>query len=153
MQDFRADTSNNNASFACLYISTPAQTSIGLAGTFVKIAGTTTEITSTADITVGTNRFTYTGAKTRRFRLDAVISATTVNTNTTLAWRFAKNGVTVLSSEQKRRIESNNDLGNFSISCCPELANGDYVEMWIANETDTANLTAQRMNMNIEAIA
>jgi hypothetical protein len=39
-------------SSACMYMSTAAETTIAVAGTFVKVAGTTTEVTTSADITM-----------------------------------------------------------------------------------------------------
>jgi len=83
-------------SSACMYVSTPAETTIGVAGTFVKVAGTTTEITTSADFTaVGNNRFLYTGTEKRRFKVDVVCSVTSIGNNQTVRARFAINDTTV----------------------------------------------------------
>jgi len=138
-------------SYACTHIDTPAETTITTAGVFVKVAGLTGEVTSSADIVVSTNRFTYTGEATRRFKLDIVASLTSTNNNQVVRGRFAVNGTTIQASEQEKTGVGTN-VGTLPLSCMPELSQNDYIEFWIANTSGTGNLQANYMNMNILSV-
>lgn len=139
-------------SSACMYLSTPAETTINTIGVFEKAAGTTTEITTSADFTVvGNNRFLYTGTEKRRFKVDIVCSGTSAGNNQTVRARFAINGITVVASEQEQ-LGVGTRIGSIALSCMPEMEENDYIEFWIANFTATSNLTIDYMNMNLISV-
>ena len=139
-------------SSACMYLSTPAETTINITGVFEKAAGITTEITTSADFTaVGDNRFLYTGTEKRRFKVDIVSSGTSAGNNQTVRARFAINGITVEASEQEQ-LGVGTRIGSIALSCMPEMEEGDYIEFWIANFTATSNLTIDYMNMNLISV-
>jgi len=151
LQDENIGTEIKINSYACTNIDTPAETTITTAGVFVKVAGITGEVTSSADFVVGTNRFTYTGEVTRRFKLDIVSSLTSTDNNQVVRGRFAVNGVTIAASEQEKTGVGNN-VGTLPLSCMPELSQNDYLEFWIANTSGTGNLQANYMNMNLLSV-
>jgi len=139
-------------SYACEYLSASAETTITTAGVFVKVAGTITGVTTSADFTiVGNNRFLYTGKEKRRFKVDVVCSVTSVGNNQTVRARFAINGVTTAPSEQQQ-VGVGTRVGNIPLSCMPELEENDYIEFWIANVNETSNLTVDYMNMNLISV-
>lgn len=139
-------------SFAGLYISTPVETTIVTQDVFVKEAGTTMEVTSSSDFTLSTaGRFTYTGTRTRRFKVDLVSSLTSVNNNQLIRLRLAINGTTVAESEQSK-LGVNTIVGTMPLTFLPELTQDDYIEVYIANGTGTTNVTVDNMNMNIISV-
>ena len=135
--------------YACYNIDTPAATTIGVAGTFVKMAGTTAEVTSN-DFTISTsNRATYTGALTRRFKVDVSASLTSSVSNQIISLQFAKNGVVISSSEQQRFIAAGADVGNISLTCLPELVTNDYIEVFCTIIGTTGTVTSEFINVNL----
>lgn len=139
-------------SYAGLYISTPAETTITTQDVFVKEAGTTTEVTSSSDFTLtAAGRFTYTGVATRRFKTDLVSSITSANNNQLIRLRLAINGTTIVESEQSK-LGVNTIVGTLPLTFLPELSTDDYVEVYIANGTGATNVTVDNMNMNIISI-
>ena len=139
-------------SSACIYVTTPAETAITTVGVFVKVAGITAEMTTSADFTaVGNNRLLYTGKVKRRFKIDTVCNITSVDNNQEVKARYAVNDVTIVSSEQQQ-LGVGTRVGNLPISCMPELDENDYVEFWIANDSGTGNLTVTSMNMNLISV-
>jgi len=151
LEDESTGTGIQDNSYCCMYIDTPIATEIAETGTFIKVAGSTTEVASSADFTVGTNRFTYTGTTTRRFKLDIASSMTSVNNNQVVRGRFAVNGVTILASEQEKTGVGTN-VGTIPLSCVPELSTNDYVEYWVANTSGAGNITVRYMNMNLISV-
>jgi len=152
IEDESTDKGTLPPSSACMYVSTSAETIIGVAGTFVKVLGTTTEVTTSADFTaVGNNRFLYTGKEKRRFKVDNVCSITSTGNNQTVRARFAVNGATIAASEQQQ-VGVGTRVGNIPLSCMPELEENDYIEFWIANVNETSNLTVDYMNMNLISV-
>jgi len=152
LEDESTGSGRRPASYACEYISSSAETTIVSDGVFVKVAGTTTEVTTSADFTVvGDNRFLYTGTETRRFKVDVVCSVTSAGNNQVVRARFAVNGTTLVPSEQQQ-VGVGTRVGNVPLSCLPELEENDYIELWIANVGATSNLTVDYMNMNLVSV-
>jgi len=140
------------AAYACEYLSSSAETTITTSGVFVKVAGTTTEVTTSADFTAaGNNRFLYTGAEARRFKVEVVCSMTSIGNNQTVRGRFAINGTTVEPSEQEV-VGVGTRVGSMSLTCIPELDENDYIEFWIANVGATSNFTVDYMNFNLVSV-
>jgi len=149
LEDESTGTGVRPSSAACMYLSSSAETTITTDGVFVKAAGTTTEVTTTADFeTVGDNRFVYTGKVKRIFKAEVVCSITSVGNNVTVRARFAVNGTTLLPSEQQQ-VGVGTRVGNLPLNCMPELEENDYIEFWVANVGATTNMTIDYMNMNL----
>ena len=139
-------------SYAGMYISSSAPTTISTIDVFVKAAGTTTEVTSSADFTVSSsNRFTYTGAATRRFKVDLVSSITSVSNNQKIRLRYAIDGTTQASSEIAK-LGTGTIVGTIPLTDMVELSQGQYIELWVANNTSTSDLTVDTMNINLVSI-
>lgn len=141
------------STYACLYVSSSSATTISSSSTPVLVAGTTTEVTSTSDITVSSaGRLTYTGATTRRFKADAGISFESAGNNNDYVFYLAKNGTVIGSSAQQNFIGTGSERKVIPLTCMPELAQNDYLEVYVENITDTDNCTIDYMNFNILAI-
>jgi len=50
----------------------------------------------------------------------------------------------------RRKIGTGSDLGVFSLTGMVELDTDDYIEVWVANATSNANVTAQYINLTIK---
>jgi hypothetical protein len=139
--------------YACLHMETASATTISVIGTAVKAAGTTAEVSSSSNLTVSTsNRITYTGKKTRVFKVDAVVSMTISGSTDIVSLFFALNGVIMTPSEQQRKVGTGSDIGNAGITCMPTLNKDDYIEVWTTNNDATGTVTLDYVNMNIISV-
>lgn len=135
--------------YGCMYVSSAAATTIAVAGTFVKAAGTTTLALGSDFDMPADNRIRYTGVPTRRFIVQAGISMTTAGTNVVLGMKFAKNGVVDDITEMQRKVGTGSDIGAATPLGMFSLATNDYLEMWVTNETNTSAVTLDLMNITI----
>jgi len=138
----------SNSSHADYYVSSSAETTISSIGAAVKVAGTTTNVTA-KNFTHTDNRATYTGKDTHVFQVTASISMTSAGNNVVASLFVYKNGSVIAASEQQRRVNTGTDVGNAALNVMVELAENDYIEIWIANETTTANFTVEYMNVAV----
>ncbi|MBW1853105.1 MAG: LamG domain-containing protein [Deltaproteobacteria bacterium] len=139
--------------FGCMYVSTPAETTITTINTPVLMSGTTTEVTSSDHVAVSSaGRITYTGAKTRCFKVDAAVTMTTAGNNKLVSFYIARNGTPLTPSRQQRFVSTGADVGNMALTCMPQLATNDYIEIYVENNTDNTNVTGEFMNANIMSI-
>lgn len=141
--DFRTGPDPHGA----LFVSSASATAI-TAGTFVKIAGTTTA-GELQDFTHTTGRLTYAATPTRIFRVEVTVSTTSDTNNIVITLRLAKNGTTVAASEQDRKIGTGADIGNMTASWLVSLANTDFVEPFADIDTGSANITATHLVLSV----
>jgi hypothetical protein len=139
-------------SYASMYVSAEAATTIVTPGTYVKAAGATTELTlNDFDMPVS-NRLRYIGSGTILCVVEATVSMKAGANNQESAWRFAKNGVTIEHSQVDRKVGIGADIGALTVIGEVTLANGDYVELWVTNETSTASVTWYQGFMNVRPV-
>lgn len=140
---------DNNAT-GTIYISSKTITSIPAANTPVKALGTTTAANVFRFDTNGvSNRLRYVGTKTRIFNISASLSLTSTTNNQVLSIYFAKNGTVLNSTRIQRKIGTGADIGAASISGTVELATGDYIELWLANNLASRDATIENLNLHI----
>lgn len=132
------------------HVSTPAATTIGAGGTYVKMAGTTTASAATADIGTGStnNRLVYTGAAPRHFIVTAAATLVPASgTNQDLGMQLyvyddsATAGALVAQSKVNAFDAGTNGVG-ISLTANVTLDTDDYIELWVTNETGAVNVTA-----------
>ena len=129
-----------------------AATPIAAVSTPVKLAGTTTETAISQRFTVSTtNRATYVGAIDRDFKVSAVASLASSNNNQVSVY-IAKNGVPIGESKTDFTTNAGGRLENGSTQALAALTSGDYVEVWVENNTATNDVTAEDLNVIIEAL-
>jgi hypothetical protein len=133
-----------------LYITSSTTTTIGSINTPVKIAGTTTAVNLDRMTSPANNRLTYTGSKTRKFEVTASISFTTSSNNQNISFYVAINGVVQAQTRQQRKTGSSGDIGALALSGIIELSTNDYVEVWVENNSGSANITAEFMNLAVK---
>lgn len=151
-QDHRDFIVSTAQQYGCIYISSSAATTISVAGTYVKAAGTTTLAASSADVDMPTdNRLRYTGAPDKVFLIAAPISSTCAASNQVLAYAIGKNGTPDTSTQIKRKIGTGSDVGAMAVGTVLTLSTNDYVELFVANDTTTGNVTVDFCNIIIWA--
>jgi hypothetical protein len=123
-------------------------TTVTDSGTFYKIEGTTVEGEATEKFSHTNGRLTYDGALTDEFMITAVVSANSGN-NKVLAFRTALNGTTRSQGQSKSTSNGSGRSENVTIIDALTLTNGDYIEVFCANTTDTANITVSDFNIII----
>tara|TARA_R110000822_G_scaffold300807_1_gene424334 strand:+ start:672 stop:1907 length:1236 start_codon:yes stop_codon:yes gene_type:complete len=129
------------------YLTTAIETVITTINTPVKIAGTTTALALNERFTATTNRLTYTGLIPTT---GSVLGTFTVDSgnNVSLTFYIAKNGVVLPESVSILRVANGADTRNGTVSSLVGLVTGDFVEIWVENDTNTDNLTCLSLNLN-----
>lgn len=152
IESYGLNTEKDDIASGNLYISSTANTVIASANTPVKILGTTTSVNLFRFTSPTNNRLTYTGVKTRRSMVICSLTSTFLGSsgNKYFSFYIAKNGVVLPESKQKVKLLSNTDQGPISISCLVSLAPNDYIEVWVANNTDGTDMLIQTLNMSIK---
>lgn len=134
------------------YISSVTATTITTAGTFVKVAGTTTAGTLSNFTHPDTNRLTYTGTATRKFLITTALSFHGTGTND---YKFAlyKNTSSALSASIISSTGAGTgDLAHISCQTIVELATNDFIEVFVTNADATNSATIDFMNVVAVAI-
>jgi hypothetical protein len=133
-----------------IYITTPVETVITTISTPVKALGTTsTVLLNSFDDNGGiSNRIRYTGATTKVFQIVCATSFTTATNSQVIEMYLAKNGVIDVSTTTLRKTGTGTDVGAAALSGLVSLATNDYIELWVANTTGTANVTFETMNLS-----
>lgn len=141
---------NSSAIVQYYMVGNATATVIGSAGTFVKVAGTTTPVSSLQQKfdTTTTNRAEYTGASPASFRVTAFASMSSSN-NQLLRMRFSVNGTTLAESTVEFTTSGAGDASNIGTQALLTLNPTDYVEVWVTNDTATNNITVRDMNVII----
>jgi len=133
-----------------MYISTPVATTFAASATPIKVLGTTTA-TNLYRVTQPTNnRLTYGGSKTRSFLISGSLSLTQPNNNRFFSFYIAKNGVIIPESRQEIKVVNSTDQVSLTVTCRATLAPGDYIEVWVENQTATTDITVQTMNLSMQ---
>lgn len=132
----------------------PAATVIAVAGTFVKVAGTTLLTPFAHNWTMPVdNRLLYGGTARRVTHLACTISFTSVGNNQEIRFRIAKNGVTIPRSEVQRFVGTGADVASTALHNFNDALATDFFELWVANVTSTSNITVTNMNLFIMDMA
>ena len=126
-------------------------TTISAQNTPVKAAGTTTAQAITQKFTHTANRATYTGGLPRTFKVTVACGIEAGN-NQQIGILIAKDGVvaaqteSVVTTSGSGRGEGATTFGVF------ELTAGQYVEVWVENQTAVANVTVTDLSVIVEAL-
>lgn len=128
-------------------------TSVAAANVEYKAAGTTTLDTGVSQkfSMPADNRLQYDGAINRQFRCTAVLTATSGN-NVQVGTYFAKNGTVLPTSETYTTTDGNGRRENMAMQTVVELTQGDYIEVFVENATNTTDVTVSDLSVIIEAL-
>lgn len=144
----------NSTELGQMYFSNNAtQNPITTQSVFEKILGTTTASSINERFTHTNNQLTYTGGITRSFVITASCSASSITTaNATITIRIAKNGTTLAESESQATTSAVNRNENFFCQTIVQLAQNDFIELHIANNSSALNLLASELNIVVRAV-
>lgn len=143
---------NSSALTGYYMLGNTSTTVISAISTPVKISGTTTEIDLSQRFTVATdNRATYIGSIDRDFRVGCTLSLTSGNNRQITAYIY-KNGSALTGTQVNFTTSGSGRLENGTIQGLTSLSDSDYLEVWIENNSNSANITVEDLNLTIEAI-
>lgn len=135
------------------YTNNTTQNTITTQNIFEKILGTTTAASINQKFSHTNNRLTYTGGINRSFRITAFSSINSVVTNAiTIKTRIAKNNTTLAESESQATTSSAGRNETFASQTIVELATDDFIEIFVANETNANNILCTELNVIVEAL-
>lgn len=148
-QDLRDFLVSMKQPFGNYYRNSASATTISVAGTYYKAAGT-----STAGrlylFTHTDNRLTYTGALDTEVIIHGHLSMTTAGTADILGIKLAKNGTVIDNTVVRRKVGTGTDIGAAGITGITTLSTGDYIEIWVTNEDATASVTLDEYNLTVQ---
>ena len=139
------------AIYGQLYFSATAATTIAVAGTYVKMAGTTASDSLNGITMPQNNRLQNNSGSTRVFQAMARADIIDGSGNKNIAIKLAKNGVLIDATESNGET-TNNVAAHSTINWIVSLATGEYVEIWATNKSDTSSITAQHGHLFLKAI-
>ena len=106
----------------------------------VKVAGTFVTDAAASFTTDATGRLTYTGSTTTVVQFVASVTLVPVGSNQLLTIQLAKNGTPITNAKMTRTVSSGAS-GNVSIVFNISMATSDYVELFVANNSSTNDIT------------
>ena len=140
-------------SHAGMYISSAVETVIAGASTPAKALGTTILGAVAQDFDMpANNRLRYIGSQTSHFWVTVALSMTSASNIQVLSLTIAKNGTVDASTTIERKVGTGSDIGAAAVNGMFELAEDEYVELWVANETTGGNITVENMNFQIAEV-
>ena len=145
-QDCRDLIVSLSGSYGGMHISGAVQTVFSGTSTdgsnAVKMLGTTILSAASRDMDMPvSNRLRHTGAPTRFHELNIALSVISAANSKTYGFYIAKNGIVDTASLIRRKQGTGSDVGALSMVFHVELAQTDYIEIFIENQTDTTSMT------------
>jgi hypothetical protein len=138
-----------DSAYAGLYISTPAATGPFAAGTYVKLAGTYSNLSAGPDDfdEPVDGRLRYIGARTLVFNAYVSVSLS-IDAAATVSVRLARNGTTIADSQQDVNMATASVAYPISLHTQVGLATNDYLEVFVDHDSGSAKtVTAELLTM------
>lgn len=126
-------------------------TTIAVQSVYYKVAGTTTTGPYTEKFTITDNRATYVGSRVGFYKVTAVSALSSGNNNVILMSVF-KNGVLSASSITASTTSPSGKSENTVCQDVVSLSTGDYVEIFVANDTSTTAVTVEDLSVIVERL-
>lgn len=152
LRDFLVSAAPRVASY---YISSSSATTISVAGTYYKAAGTTTQVGTNGSWSHSTNRLTYTGSPDVDVIVRATVTATCGTSNQVIGLRFLLNATPdTPSTASTARVEllTTPDESQVAVETVFTMSTNDYVELWVTNETATNSVTLDNAYVSVTAV-
>lgn len=127
-------------------------TVISAVNTPTKVLGTTTANAINQKFTHSNNRATYSGELVKDFQITAVASLFG-SSNRVIGMYVAKNGSVITTSEMYATTSGSGRAESVTVQTITELVNGDYLEIWVENSTDSTNVTVEYLNFICKSIS
>ena len=87
------------------------------------------------------NRIRYIGTISKHFAIDCAVSTIAVGNNKAMEYQLFKNGTPLSETLMSRAHGTGSEAGSLSLTTNVHLDPGDYIELFVSNETDDTNLT------------
>jgi hypothetical protein len=130
--------------------SSESVTAVASSGTWYKLNTNTVEGFSQNGLSHTNNRATYEGAQSV-FDVEGIASISSGNNNEIHIALF-KNGVIVPCSEQSVITSAGGRRSAVPFRCLVELSNGDYIEVFVKNESTSTNITIDNINVSLKQL-
>lgn len=152
-QDIRDLVMSVQPAHADCYVTTPEATTIGAGSTFVKAEGVTTFHADSVDFDAGgaSNRLRYTGLVESHISISAHMSFTSNQNNRVIGVKVyvydasAGTGSVIDKGYVRQTMGSGTGVVTLGLNTDIHLDTNDYVEVWVTDETGTAELTMGQM--------
>lgn len=144
LSDMRDVIVSLTPNYGGMYISTPAATTISVAGTMVKAAGTTTATNLRGMAMPTDNRLTYTGVPNQHLHIALSYSMTMAGINDNISVAVALNGVVDTASKLTRFVGTGTDQGAAASHTDLMVSTDDFIEIFVTNENATAAVTLEQ---------
>jgi hypothetical protein len=95
----------------------------------------------------GNGRLTYIGVADVMVQIALSLSFSCASNNQILHLRIGKNGTTDPTAEAQRKIGIGTDVGSTALHLITTMSTGDYLSLWVRNETSTAAPTIVVANL------
>ena len=140
---------NTRAFGSLLMTNNATATSLTIASTYYKIAGTSTAGTQQR-FTAGNNRLTYNGKENITGKILAIAGARSPCINGEFTIAIAKNGTIISTSTGSMAPGGNNQSFQIIISTEVDMATNDYVEVFIrTNNSNTSTITIEELQFRL----
>lgn len=147
---------SSDAAIGTIYIDSGDESTNNLSlNTPVKANGTTTLINANDVDMPANNRLRYTGSSTQTFFVSCNIAARVHTNQRQINYFIRKNGVDVPSVKTATHFRDTNastEKNSTTITGTVELTTNDYLELWIENTDDGADVTVYYMNFSMFSI-
>lgn len=142
--------SSNQGQIAFTNNATP--TPIATQSVFEKAEGTTTASAFNQKFTHTIGRLTYTGGITKEFVVTATCAINSVSDASIIVLaRIAKNGATIPESEYQITTSGIKMDEHLDCQAVITLAQNDYVELYVANDSSASSITVTELNLLVRA--
>lgn len=131
----------------------PTDTIISAISTFYKVLGTTTPSADNSRFLHSNNRLTCDAVIDRKYLIQCNLSFSSGN-NKECEFGFYDSKLSAIRTPSRTKSTSNGGGKgeNVSFMCVVDFVKDDYLEMWCANNTDTANINVTELNFVITEI-
>lgn len=145
----KADSDEYKPSYMNYFdFSSASDTTFVSSGTFCKLVTETTLGFSRNGLVHSNNRVTYTGSGTKIFNINGILSASG-STNNKIHAAIFKNGALWPCSEQDTTVGTGAAQFNIPFQCLVSLESGQYIEVWVKNNSGTNKITLDNVNVLI----
>jgi len=125
-------------------------TTVLAANTWYLLNTSTTSGPVYGDLSVTNNRITNDGTL-KRFKVEVAFSMSAGN-NEALHGAVYKSGVIIPESEMDTRTFSGGKASPMTLSLVTDLDTGEYLEVWVKNQTAAQDITLSHINVAIDEI-
>ena len=154
-QDMRDLIISMAPSHGAMILATPAATTIGTPGTYVKAAGATGAPAGDPGLNFShpiSNRLRYDDTVPIHAYVTGSLSMTAAGANKEVGVKVAKNGVVLDESLITRTLGATGDKAALSIHVGVSMVSMDYLELWLTNLDDTTSVTVETMYFHVNGL-